>query len=553
MKSNSSFLNRNKINKTIPPVIYLIILISALFSLAYDLPSSQPSDDLSWVVMNMVNSDSLNPRVFNYPGGTLFYLSYSIIVFIKCILFSGLAELPRWTYILVLRMVNVLFFMLSVFFLEKSVTSLVGTRLRPFFILFFSITCGLFIAAKTSTANSGLYLGICMFYYFGVQLLLTGNKKHLFLAAMAIGIGMSGKYTAIFLIIPFNLLWFMWRKNKNIRSYILDMACSATVSIFIFLLFNPFIVFDFNKFLTDLHLVSVLEAPFFTSPSSVLSLSWQYACAFFTKPVIFSLPILLLAGLMLRKYLPVHISTANFKIIMLCVSGMIGYGLLLKSINIHQSRYYVPLLLHLGLIFALLTGYLNIAVERRKSKSAILLLSLVLITSTMSTAYLYYRTVKSSVNSPFFLARKDLVDFSGNISLVGYGIIILEPVMGSLTTNINFIDTSELHRADVNSYQDLINQVCVQLKQQNADIFIVPDIIFSWRIFHPYGSEYSERLKYQNPGQENWEKLFINQGYVLDRVYEYELYPIDYLLMGSHYSHTLEWQTIRWIRYKRVD
>jgi len=309
-------------------------------------------------------------------------------------------------------------------------------------------------------------------------------------------------------------------------------------------IFDPFIVIDHQAFVNDVFMVAVKEAPMFVSRSSGLeyhaSMAYYYLSAFFgpiARVIVIVIDVLALAfavGVLFRARIRREDDLCNMAMFVCILTvTLLAYFLLEVSINISQSRYYIPIGLTLAVIMC--TGLnLIIASLSRSGRDwkGILVIRAVqasgwLVAAScvaLGIAYVLVFPLSGHVEAFQAMAgtlKAEPTERVAQLSLHTRTAVRFQKGVcaGRCFTIMNGYTGSDIDVSNMSSWGEYFNALDDRLREIKPDLLAVEDVFFYWTFMIPKGDhDYSDRFKMQNPGPQSFDVAFRGAGYTLKEI-----------------------------------
>jgi hypothetical protein len=573
---------RIEITRALCYCAYGILLFGALIYNGYGSPEYWFSDEMAGVTENMLTENRLDPKNFNYPGGLQIYLPFFMYK-IASYLFGVAGAPDRSLLILVCRTTAAIFFLLGVFCADRAMALLNGRRHDLKTIILIGTSCSLIHHAHIGTVQSSMFLGIALSYLAFARCITNRTQIDFYLSAFACGVAVGAKYNTIYLGIALPILY-IYSFQPSLLQFAGGMAKTACVSALGVLLFNPFILIDFSKFTTDvLEALKEGQGPAFQSSQSgvfvILDFAIYYVQAFFTDigaeimAGVIAAAVAVSVGLAIfRRMSFAGVSASHLRLYRLYWMAVIvsltaaAHFILQITININQSRYYIPLGVAMVFLFSIavdvlaiffqsrlvlqripgfwtlirvffagavsvvvglcvLNGYANVAAFAVSGKKEA---QTYIDDKLRSNSDFNITEISIGLRSPTLLSKSICQGRCSVIRLSADGTAGIEIIAGG----------KQQYEANLDTWDEYLSQIFSRLRELNPKAIILEDSVHYWRYFihGTQGVDYPFRLRDPNPGREVWESHFKEIGYDLTRSFPRisSLGIIDWITGGKY-------------------
>jgi hypothetical protein len=562
------------LNTVAPSVVYLLLLClflcAALRNQSFGLPESWASDEISWIVDGMLASHSLNPHYFLYPSLSI-YLAY-IPSRLVTWLWSDMDGVTR-QYMLgtICRSVSALAFLGTCIAIERLCAQAFGIRAAFFALVAVGLNGALVHHAHLGTVNSVFFLSIALALYCLVRATRTGRIGDVYLAAAICGLAVGAKYNALFLYAGLPLAYVLKSRPFKPVMFIAHMVASSILSVVMFILTTPYILFAWPEFRRNMSQLVVKEGPAFKTPMSFENYLWKVwtdCLGFFSPLGLYIVLGIALVGLAVclgdtlreprRALSATTPSLQDVCRIELLLVELLGTFLVMNYfIGIFQSRYSIPGAM-LFLCSGLIGWYTLNQLARPWSLVARVTLTFVLLPLLFVFGLNTYVQVEAFSHSAKRVAEKEMrmlvtADRAARIGVLQYP--NRSPfALGAAEGRIDVFMTM-VADYDVNTWDEYLQIIASYFKARSPKYIVVEDIVLAWPVFLPkrYATDYSKRLEYPNPGPDAWNRMFGSIGYTPKMTIAEQPFPEwVYAVLGTWYRVTVEGVgTTRIIVYER--
>jgi hypothetical protein len=544
--------------------VYGLLLFGALKYNAYGAPEYWFADEMTSVIEGMEVRGTLKPPNFIYPGGLQIYPSLFLYK-LYTVIFGSRNALDKVSLITIARVVSAAFFIMTVYFSERAICTITGRAQDIKTVVLVGTSCALIHHAHIATVQSSNFFGIALAYHAIAQTIVSGMPGAYYWAAFACGVATSAKWNGIIVgaVMPFVYIYLF---RPNLLQLFRGMVLTGLVSASAILLFNPFVIFSFDKFKEDLFVAALKEAPFYykTPPSLATTVGYAafYLQAFFTDwgAVLVSATVAaaLSASVGYRLRRGGGNSTSVLRIIFfsdVIIVSMVAFFVVQTRLNIHQSRYYIPLGIAVALLYSLSLDTLLIWM-RQWTYLPVLRASVTGLLSFAVGVVLILNVVNGIIHvaafplSAKYAAEKHIetvLNSSSNQTVLrlSYGTktaAMPDPkVCGS---RCNVLELDLLPRMqEISTWDEYLAAIAERIATSRPTMIVGEELLFHNAIFLPtrLSLEYYRRLEYPNPGLQAWQKMFIDLGYatpiVFPRISGYEKVSA---IIGDKYLTTIE-------------
>ena len=544
--------------------LYLLLLFGALVYNGYGAPEHWFADELLWLADAMVRHGQLSPPNFLYPAGLQVYLTFFAMKIAGA--FTEVSPDPTWL-VYIGRSICGLFFVFSVYFAEKCVAQLLGRRHDIKTIVIVGTSCALIHHAHIATAQAVSFFAITLCYLTFVRVIVKPSAGMYYLAAAACGLAVGSKYSLLYLGTALPLLY-IYVFRPTIFHFVRGMMITAAAALAGFLLVNPYVAIDFPRFQQNMMALIIVEAPHFQSAKrGPIIVSWyalSYFKGFFTPPGLFLMSCVIASALGIAVWKrnvsgsnldAVGIARRNIELMMLLLlTTSCAYFLAQVSVNINQSRYFIPLGIAAALLFCISVEYIRIAIAQYLpgwTKSAWAAKALL---AAVVAGFMVFSVINGIAHvSVFPLAAKTTAwnylagaltanDRSKMMSLAitGTGPVKTEAIVCRDRCSRLVFDSIPGETV-VNTWSEYLNEIFRRIERADPNLIVVESISFYWTIFVPTKDkgDYGMRLHYPNPGPSVWSERFELLGYRSKRFTRTEIDIINKLI-GNFYLQTTE-------------
>ncbi len=555
-------------------LIYIILAAGAFYDQSYGIPESWPSDEESWVSQRMIEQNTLDPSRFFYPGGPFIYITF---LFTKIALPMTGGNLPS-TVLHVARSVNAIFFLLTVFVVQKTIQLACKRNHTPFTVLFIGSSLALIHHAHLATVNSGAFFSIALALYAFVRTIVYRREIDFYLSVGACSLAAAFKYNSIFLFAALPLVWILTFGSVIKRQFVINLGVSLLLAPLPFLLTNPYLLLDFNTAKSNIVSLFFVEAPAFQSATSVsdkIVLYWDrllnYSYGFFTVPVFIILIITLVFWIVFNPLLFFRtgergtILRRDFAIrykVMLVLAWLFGLQTVTNfDTGIFQSRYFIPGLFFVAVAFLVaLYGLRDLFANDKGFTYWQIRLAQWSLAGAMAICAVFaaingYAHVASFDLAPKVIATNYVLSKVQDhptirIGVIGYGSTSSQtrsPFQRGLPSVEPHLDVFMTMRSpeseDIDTWDAYLASIQKFFRERSPQYIVAEDIIFNWTVFLPkkYAADYGKRLLFPNPGYDAWRRMLQGIGYTRVAVLSYP--NRDWFvnaLIGTYYAETTE-------------
>jgi len=535
-----------------------VFLYAALRNQSFGLPESWASDEISWIVDGMLASHSLNPHYFLYPSLSI-YLAYVPSRLVTW-LWSDMDSVTR-QYMLgtICRSVSALAFLGTCVAIERLCAQAFGIRAAFFALVAVGLNGALVHHAHLGTVNSVFFLCIALAFYCLVRATRSGRVGDVYLAAAICGLAVGAKYNALFLYAGLPLAYVLKSRPFKPVMFIAHMVASSILSVVVFILTTPYILFAWHEFRQNMSQLLAKEGPAFKTPMSFEHYLWKVwtdCLGFFSPLGLYILAGIALVGLgvcvsdTLRASRRIPSATTptwrDVCRIELLLVELLGTFLFMNYfIGIFQSRYSIPgamLFLCIGLI-----GWYRLnCLTRAWPHVALVTRTVLLLPLLFVFALNAYVNVEVFSHSAKRVAEKEIrmlvtADPAARIGVLQYpnrSPFALRAADGRIDVFMTMVADY-----DVNTWDEYLQIIASYFKARSPKYIVVEDIVLAWTVFLPkrYATDYSKRLEYPNPGPDTWNRMFGSIGYTPRMTITEQPFPKwVYAVLGSWHRVTVE-------------
>ncbi len=400
--------------------------------------------------------------------------------------------------------------------------------------------------AHIGTAQASLFLAIALVNYSTSLCIVTRSARAYYATTFACGIAIGTKYTGIYLSVCLPFLFFISLSTYRIEGMMIRLALTVAVGFIGVAIFNPFIVIDRTAFVNDVLMVAIKEAPMFVSqtsgPAYHASMAYYYLSAFFgplarilvlafaVTAVILSLAILLWVGRDRegKEFKGQLRAMALFTVI--SAVALSAYFGLEVSVNIAQSRYYIPIGLTLAVMMCVGRNIAMSAllISRRSWRTILPILMIqtsagLVAASCAALGIAYVLVFPLSGHTEAFdvmaaTLKAEPAERLAQFSLHSRAAVSFDKKFCAdrCKTILNGYQGSNIDVSDMSSWDEYFDQVKRKLGVLQPDLLAIEDIFFYWSFMIPKGDHnYSDRFKLQNPGPKAFERALREAGFGL--------------------------------------
>jgi hypothetical protein len=527
-------------------VLYVLFFLAALLHQDFGLPEVWASDELGAVVYRMVLEDDFNPRFFNYPSGLLVHSAHFLVLAWQYFDPSLVVELSTGLH--ACRVINLVFFMLTLYCIEGTIRVLFRRRYALFALLVGGTTCGLLHHAHLGAANSGFFLGISLAVYQLCRTLRSRKALDFYVAVAACGFAVGCKYNAIHLFLATPAVWLCTFRPWRWRVFFTHVTVSTLVAPLAFFVTNPFVFLDAAKALGDIHAVAVKEAPWFQATISARELLDVFVgnSKGFYSPlgmyIVFAVVamgtlafVFRLAGRKRCTFSSQDILATKAQV-MVAVLG-IAYAALAHRIGIFQSRYIIPMAMYCTTAFlifwywlpGLLSGVFAAYAPRSSLQRALwvrractglqfgfgTVLCVVFVCTGIAQVYAFSSDPRALATR--YVLETIARDPETRVGLITYatrsavqrGHLAIEPRVREFRTMYCPLDES------IDTWDRYLQEIQKFAENKETSLLLLEDVVMKWTVFLPKkeSHDFSNRFKFPNPGPKEWYKTFAAAGF----------------------------------------
>ena len=513
--------------------LYSGLFAAALLFNGYGAPELWFSDELTSFIELMIQGGTTEPLSFAYPAGLHTYLAIGGYRLAAAL--SGVGEFDRVLLIYVARSLSAIFFVLSVLCAEKAIATVNGRGHDLKTVVLVGTSCALVHHAHIATVQASLFFGIALAYWALARTLVLRTGRAYYLAAAACGVAVGAKYPGIYMgiALPFA---YIYAFRPGVLRFARGMALTALSAGAAVLAANPYIAVRFERFLSDVMMVALREAPHFQAAakgiSATLDLTYEFMEAFFSIPG----AALVLTGIVAGAIVAAawRESRRSDRAVMLVVIAITAaaYLMLQTAIAIPQSRYFIPLGLAAALAFSLSVDIVAAALVRRPrwlaypAYGALTLMVVVVLGGSMASGFAHVSVFPESGKLKAQRAVEAAMTNDPSLRVVqfSYGgrtATLLDQKLCGSRCRVVALDRLAVDRP-METWDEFIDAAVSAARDFGADLILAEDIIFVWQLFIPtrLADDYSRRFDFPNPGLPSWLVKLETAGFVKSRVFE---------------------------------
>jgi len=239
------------------PTVLVFALLAVLATLhqGWGLPENWPPDEVPTFVAGMLRRHTANPGYFMYPS-LMIHLTWLV-----CVALGVAPDGPGPG--LVARSWSAVFYLLTVFFLGRTVKETLRLEKAPF-AYFFAGTIGALVHhAHIGNVNEALFFGVALALYLFVRTIRTASERDFYLAVAACSLATGAKYNGCFLFGLLPLVWILAFGEIRSRRFVRALGVSLAIAPIPFLLTTPYIFLDWPSFKRDWDALNQVEGPAF--------------------------------------------------------------------------------------------------------------------------------------------------------------------------------------------------------------------------------------------------------------------------------------------------
>jgi hypothetical protein len=544
---------RDKLMSGLRAAMYVLFFLAGLLHLDYGLPEVWANDELGAVVHRMAVEDDFNPRFFNYPSGLLVHSAHFLVLAWQYFEPSLVVDLS--TSLHACRIINLVFFMLTLYCIEGTIRVLFRRRHALFALLMGGTTCGLLHHAHLGAANPGFFFGISLAVYQFCRTLKSHKALDFYLSVAACSFAVGCKYNAVHLFLAAPVVWLCTFRPWRWSVLFTHLTISTLVAPLAFFITNPFVCLDAAKALNDIHAVAVKEAPWFQETSSVSHLLGAFvgnSKGFFSPLGMYVVFVVVALGALVfvvrlagrRRYAFFPQDTLATKAQVMVAVLAVAYAALAYRIGIFQSRYIIPMAMYCTTAFlifwywlpALLSGVLTAyAAPSSLPRTAWVrractglqgglgaVLCVVFVCTGIAQVYAFSSDPRALATRYVLetLAREPpetrvgLITYGAALPTPGRsglqrGHLAIEPRVREFRTMCPPLDDQ------IDTWDKYLHEIQKFVEDKETSLLVLEDIIMKWTVFLPkkHWHDYSNRFKFPNPGPEEWYKTFAAAGF----------------------------------------